>query len=80
MAEVILIPERKISGFQFELVPFLRENEDCIDFKRLELRAREFEAITGEKEANFLFNHQDLIPESWRRFKLLFAAGPSFVR
>ena len=55
-----------------ELAPFLREGEESISGIQLRKRAKEMQANFGQRQAEYLLEHQEQIPGSWNRYSLLF--------
>ena len=56
-----------------ELVPFLKDGESSILGEELVVRAREeFKINYGQHDAEWLLEHQDEIPEEFRKYYLVF--------
>lgn len=66
-------PRTISSAAKLEQVSFLKKGEDYIDGEELILRARGgLRANYGQHDAEWLFEHQEEIPEKLREFYLLF--------
>jgi len=63
----------EISAGNLELVPFLKEGERYIEGEELVRRARgELRANLGQRHAEYLLEHQEEIPEEFRKYYLAF--------
>ena len=56
----------------FELISFVKDNQSYIDAGQMIDRARELNANVGQKEAEYFLEHQDEIPEDWRKWYIVF--------
>ena len=59
---------------KLELVSFLKDKEESITGEEMRKRAVELKANLGQVEAEWLEEHQDKIPESWRNSYLVLPA------
>lgn len=57
---------------QLELAPFLLKGESYIKGEELVERAKKMQANLGQRQAEYLLDHQDKIPEEWRQYYLVF--------
>lgn len=63
----------EISAGNLDLVPFLKKGESRIDGEELVRRARgELRANLGQRHTEYLLEHQDEIPEEFRKYYLAF--------
>lgn len=49
-----------------DIVEFLKPNESSVNGEVMKLRAKELNAHLGQRHAEYLLEHQDLIPKEWR--------------
>lgn len=61
-----------IGTIELELNEFLLEGEDYVKGDVMRERARKFGFVLGERHARALLARQNEIPESWRKFYLVF--------
>ncbi len=67
------VPRSITSIKDLELVPFLKDGESSILGEELVVRAREeFKINYGQHDAEWLLEHQDEIPEEFRKYYLVF--------
>ena len=57
---------------ELEIVSFLKRGENSISGERIRQRAAEMGGNFGQREAEYLLNHQEEIPVSWRQYYLVF--------
>lgn len=62
----LLLPDK------LELVPFLIEGKKYINREELVRRVKEQKANLGQRQAEYLFEHQEEIPKEWRQYYLVF--------
>ncbi len=55
-----------------EIIPFLRGDEGSISGGELHKRALELGGNFGQRQAEYLFEHEDEIPVGWRDYYLVF--------
>ncbi len=68
-------PGPEFDGKQFvpDLVEFLKSGESSVNGEEMKLRAKKLNAHLGQHHAEYLLDHQDLIPKEWRgRYYLVF--------
>lgn len=66
-------PRSITSAKDLELVPFLKDGENSIRGEELVLRARgELKANYGQHDAEYILEHQEEIPEGFRKYYLVF--------
>jgi hypothetical protein len=58
--------------FEPTLQEFLQDGEDCVDGEEMVRRAKEKGALTGIRHAEAMLRNQERIPESWRKYYLVF--------
>lgn len=64
---------RRISS-TIEAVPFLKNGEGSVDGEVIATRAIKLDANYGQEDAEWLLEHQDMIPVELRNFYLVFPA------
>lgn len=57
---------------QLELASFLLKGESYIQGEELVERAKKMQANLGQRQAEYLLDHQNEIPEEWRQYYLVF--------
>ena len=61
-----------LGAFIPEIKRFSKEGEDYVSSKKMRQRAKELNADLGQLDAEYLFQHQELIPKEWREYVLIF--------
>ncbi len=59
-------PELDGKTFVLELVEFLKPGESSVNGEVMKQRAKELNAHLGQRHAEYLLKHQELIPTEWR--------------
>lgn len=59
-------------GLTLELVEFLKEGETFINGEELVKRTKKKDVLLGQRHAEALLRNQDVIPEEWRNYYLVF--------
>ena len=70
-----LIKDNSFRPFTPEFISFLKENESSVTGDIMRLRAKGLKANLGEKHAEYLLYHQDLIPKKLRKKHTLVFPG-----
>lgn len=61
--------------FNPDIVEFLRPGESYVDGEVMKQRAKELNANLGQRDLEYLEDHQELIPKEWRNEYYLVAPG-----
>lgn len=57
---------------QLKLVSFLKPDENYIEGEEMKKRAEKKNAALGQRQAEYLLEHQEEIPSEWRNYYLVF--------
>ena len=66
------IPDEPVPTNNLELVSFLKRGESYVRGEEMKKRAEAKNASLGQRQAEYLYRHQEGIPEEWRQFCLTF--------